>query len=136
MTKSIAERVLPWLLAVYCAASLVHFAHNAEYLVDYPNLPVWLSRADVYLAWVSILAVGLIGYLLYRIRLYVIGLIVLAIYAGLGFDGLLHYTRAPFTSHTIAMNFTIWFEVVAAGVLLIALIKLGSEHLRTEQRTV
>ena len=54
------------LLLLYLAASLLHFTHNAEYLADYPNLPVWLSRSDVYLVWLGLAAVGIGGYALYR----------------------------------------------------------------------
>jgi hypothetical protein len=128
MSTSIAERSLPWLLVVYCAASLLHFSHNAEYLADYPNLPDWLSRSQVYVAWLMILAIGVLGYALYWRGQYFIGLVVLAVYAGFGFDGLLHYTRAPFAAHTIAMNVTIWSEVVAAALLLIAVMKRGAER--------
>ena len=55
-------RALPWLLLLYCGASLLHFAHNAEYLADYPNLPAWISRAAVYFSWCAISAIGLCGY--------------------------------------------------------------------------
>ena len=126
MRTSIAEVALPWLWVLYCAASLLHFVHNAEYLADYPNMPFWLSRVDVYLAWVCVAAVGAFGYVLYGLRRRISGLVVLAIYAGLGFDGLLHYTRAPIGAHTWAMNLTIWFEVAAAGLLLVAVASLGT----------
>lgn len=80
MNTSIAERALPWLLVTYCAASFLQFAHNAEYLADYPNLPVWLSRSQVfYLAWLAILATGILGYVLYRRDRYLVGLAVLAV---------------------------------------------------------
>jgi hypothetical protein len=85
-----AERGRAWLgglLLLYGAASLLHFAHNAEYLADYPNLPAWLGRSDVYLVWLGLAAVGLGGYALF--------------------------------------NFTIWFEVVAAALLLIAVIVMA-----------
>jgi hypothetical protein len=108
------------LLLLYVAASLLHFAHNAEYLADYPNLPVWLSRSDVYLVWLGLAAVGIGGYALYRSGWRLAGLLLIGLYAVLGFDGLLHYTRAPLAAHTVTMNFTIWFEVVAAGLLLCA----------------
>ena len=36
------------LLLLYLAASLLHFVHNAEFLSDYPNLPAWLTRSQVY----------------------------------------------------------------------------------------
>jgi hypothetical protein len=41
--------VLVALLLLYAVASFLHFAHNAELLSDYPNLPSWLTRAGVLL---------------------------------------------------------------------------------------
>jgi hypothetical protein len=134
MKESIFERALPWLLIAYCAASLLHFSHNAEYLADYPNLPAWLSRSQVYLAWLVTLAIGILGYVLYRTGHRLIGLVVLTIYAGLGFDGLLHYTRAPFAAHTAAMNLTIWSEVIAAAALLMAVVTALISRQKSEAR--
>ena len=108
------------LLAVYCAASLIHFVHNAEFVADYPNLPAWLTRSSVYGAWLAIAAVGVAGVVLLQLGFRVLGLLVIAGYAGLGFAGLDHYWVAPLSAHTLAMNATIWFEVAAAGVLFVA----------------
>jgi hypothetical protein len=116
------ERVLRGLLLLYLAASLLHFTHNAENVQDYPNLPQWISRSSVYLAWLGITAVGALGFVLYRARRYVSGLILLSLYAAVGLDGLLHYARAPFAEHTRTMNFTILFEVVVASILLIVVL--------------
>jgi hypothetical protein len=125
--SEISKRVRPperaWLgglLLLYLAASLLHFVHNAEYVADYPNLPAWLGRTDVYLAWLALAAIGAVGWALFRIGWRLGGLLLIGVYAVFGFDGLLHYTRAPFAAHTPAMNFTIWFEVAAAALLLIA----------------
>jgi hypothetical protein len=112
-----ASRALVALLLLYAAMSLLHFAHNAEYVADYPNLPAWLTRSDVYLSWCALTLLGLGGYWLYR-RAGRAGLLVLAIYALFGFDALLHYRRAPFAAHTAMMNFSIWAEVAAAALLL------------------
>ena len=118
---TIPRRRLPlFLLALiiaYCLASLAHFIHNAEHLSEYPNLPAWLSRSKVYATWLSITSVGVIGVLLLRSRHSVIGLVTLAIYAAIGFDGLGHYAVAPISAHTAMMNLTIWSEVVAAADL-------------------
>ena len=95
-----AAKWLLFAILLYCATSFAHFAHNAEFLTDYPNLPAWLTRAQVYLTWLGITALGVIGYLLHRLGWRLVGLAVLAVYAGIGFDGLLHYTRAPFSAHT------------------------------------
>lgn len=110
------------LLLLYVAASLLHFVHNAEYLADYPNLPAWLGREDVYLAWLGLAAIGAAGWALYHVGWRLAGLLLIGLYAVCGFDGLLHYTRAPLTAHTPAMNFTIWFEIAAAALLLAAVV--------------
>jgi hypothetical protein len=119
---------LGWLLLVYAATSLLHFAHNAAYLADYPNLPPWLSRADVYLAWCAAALLGVTGYVLYRRAYRRLGLLLLIVYALFGFDGLLHYRRAPFALHTGMMNFTIWAEVLAAAALLAGVVSAALRH--------
>ena len=119
------RQMLPWSLAIYAGASLLHFAHNAQYLAQYPNLPGSWARTDIYLAWCCVTAIGLLGYLLFRRGALRVGLIVLAIYGCLGLDGLLHYTRAPMAHHSAAMNLTIWAEAVAAGMLLINVVRVA-----------
>ncbi len=113
---------LPVLLVVYLAASLLHFAHNAEFLSDYPNLPTWLTRSDVYFVWIGQAVIGLVGIALYLRGRQTPGLLLIGLFAAFGFDGLLHYSRAPFAEHTLEMNFTIWFEVAAAAMLLVAVV--------------
>lgn len=120
---------LLWFLLLYGLASLAHFAHNAEFLDDYPNLPSWLSRGQIYAFWFGITAIGVAGYVLHRVGYRLVGLIVVVVYAGQGFDGLLHYGRAPFGDHTAAMNFSILFEVVTAGLLLACAATLAVKHI-------
>jgi len=122
-----ARRMMPWLLALYASASLLHFTHNAEYLAQYPNLPASWTRADVYLAWCGVTSLGLLGYVLYRTEYPRLGLTVLAAYGSLGFAGLLHYTRASIAHHSGVMNFTIWAEVAAAAVFLINLACIATQ---------
>jgi len=119
---------LPWLLLLYGGASLLHFVHNAAYGAAYPNLPEWISPISIYSAWCAISAIGLCGYLLVRGGLTLPGLSVLAVYAILGFDGLLHYGRAPMSEHTLGMNLTIWGEVVTAGLALGVVLWLAVTH--------
>lgn len=126
-----ADRVLTGLLALYLGASLLHFVHNAEHVHEYPNLPEWISRAGVYGSWVGITLLGVLGYALYRAQRYTSGLFLMALYAALGFGGLLHYARAPFSAHTAAMNFTILFEFVAALALLAAVLRTATARSST-----
>ena len=103
----------------YGVASLAHFVHNAEFLAQYPNMPLWLSRSKVYCAWLLIAVVGATGIIVARSRFALAGLLIVAAYATLGFDGLGHYALAPMAAHTFAMNLTIWVEVGAAAALLV-----------------
>lgn len=107
-------------LLAYCAASLLHFSHNAIYIDDYPNLPAWLTSFKVWATWCAQAAIGLGGFLLYMKGTRRIGLLMIALYAALAYDGLAHYTRAPMSAHTFTMNLTIWLEVIA-GTFLLAL---------------
>jgi hypothetical protein len=117
--------ILLWVFALYAAATLLHFAHNAEYLTHYPNLPPTWSRTDVYAAWGCVMALGLFGYGLYAFGHRKFGLTVLGLYAILGLGGLLHYTRAPVAYHSAMMNITIWAEAVAGTLLLATVVVLG-----------
>ena len=121
-----ASQALPWLVALYAAASLLHFLHNAEHLALYPNLPSSWSRVDVYLAWCVVTTLGIVGYALYLRGNRPAGLSFLALYAILGFAGLLHYTRAPFAHHSSMMNITICTEVAAAAALLVDVLILAA----------
>jgi hypothetical protein len=121
-----ASQALPWLVALYGAASLWHFAHNAEQLALYPNLPSSWTRVDVYLAWCVVTVLGIVGYAFYRRGNRPAGLLLLALYGILGFAGLLHYTRAPFAHHSSMMNLTICAEVAAAAALLLDVLILAA----------
>jgi hypothetical protein len=114
----------------YGAASLVHHVHNAVHLSSYPNMPVSLSPARVYLAWLVVAGFGLVGYLLSRGGHWLAGLLLLGIYGLLGLYGLLHYTLAPMPAHTWAMNATIWLEVSTAANLLIEVARLAVRRWR------
>jgi hypothetical protein len=116
-TMSSMNRALLSLVLVHAAASLVHFVHNAAYLADYPNMPAWLSPAGIYGVWLAEAAVGALG-VLFMLRGRSMGLVLIALYAVLGLGGLDHYTLAPISAHTLAMNATIWLETATAILLL------------------
>jgi hypothetical protein len=108
------------LFAIYSIASLLHFVHNAEFIAIYPNMPAWITRETVYLAWLGIGSLGLAGLLMWRFGLSALGIVLIGAYGALGIDGLAHYTLALCGEHTLATNFTIWFEVITGFALLLA----------------
>jgi len=108
------------LLIVYFIASLAHFVHNAEYIAFYPNMPTWLTREKVYLAWLVITSIGVAGLIASRLRWHAVGAILIALYGAFGLDGLLHYTLALCSQHTLMTNVTIWSEAASGLVLMLA----------------
>jgi len=121
------------LTAAYFLTSLGHFSHNAEFICEYPNLPAWLTSAQVYAVWAAITSVGATGLLLMRKKFTAMGLLLVTVYAALGFDGLGHYALAPIELHPLMANVTILSEVVAAALLLpVALWLLTSHMLRNK----
>ena len=110
-------RHLRILLVVYFLATLAHFVHNAEFIAFYPNMPAWISRETVYLAWLAIASVGVAGLIASRFGWSALGALLIGAYGALGLDGLQHYTLALCSEHTLAANVTIWFEALT-GVLL------------------
>lgn len=118
--NSVTNRSLLALVVVHTVASLLHFVHNATFLADYPNMPGWLSPAVVYGVWLAEAAVGAAG-VMFLLRGRMIGLLLIASYAVLGLGGLDHYTLAPMSAHTFAMNATIWLET-ATGIVLLAFV--------------
>jgi len=110
-------------MLLYAAASLLHFAHNAVYIDEYPNLPAWLTRAEVYAAWIGVTAIGVAGYALVTRGFESAGLLVLTIYGLMGLDGLGHYGVAPMSAHTLAMNASIWLEAATGLAVLVAALR-------------
>ena len=131
------RRALPALFlaltVAYFFTSLGHFTHNAEFICEYPNLPAWLTRVKVYAAWAAITSVGAFGVFLIAKRLTASGLLFIAVYAALGFDGLGHYAVAPMALHTFGANFTILSEVAAAALLLAVTLYLLALQIRHRQ---
>lgn len=70
-------------------------------------------------SWLAVASTGVLGYWLFRRKATVVGLAVIAVYAGLGFAGLDHFVIAPVSAHSIAMRTTIVAEILAAVALLV-----------------
>ena len=105
------------LLAAYFVATVAHFVHNAEYIAFYPNMPDWITRETVYVAWLAIASVGVAGLVVVRFGWTALGALLIGAYGALGLDGLQHYTLALCSEHSLVANLTIWSEA-ALGVRL------------------
>ena len=121
--KKPIQKTLLLLLLFYGVTSLIHNIHNAEFLKDYPNLPESWTRAGVYRTWVATTAIGVGGWIVMLRGFPRTGLTLLGVYAVVGLFSLGHYVVASFSDHTLAMNLTILFEVTAAALVLIEVVR-------------
>lgn len=85
---------LSWLIALYAVSSLAHFSRNAEYIALYPNMPSWLTRENVYVAWLAVRSVGLASGVAWVLAARRLAAGAVAVYGLLGLDGLAHCTLA------------------------------------------
>ena len=74
----------------------------------------------MYWAWAAITLPGALALLLFRLHWRRAGAVLLAGYGLLGLGGLLHYTLALCSEHTLATNLTIAFESLAGSALAVA----------------
>jgi hypothetical protein len=130
------SKALLTLIALYFAASLAHFAHNAEYIAFYPGMPGWITRETVYSAWGAITALGLAGLIAVRLRARGIGFALIGIYGAFGLDGLAHYTLALCSEHTLVTNLTIFGEAITGLLLLLTASVFAYRERRGAQRKV
>ena len=77
-----------------------------------------LARETVSLAWVAGASVSLEALLVARTRLKLPGLVLIAAYGASGIDGLAHFMQGLCAEQTLAINLSIWFEVLARLSLL------------------
>lgn len=126
--RPVREDWLVGLVLAYAGASLLHHAHNAAFLAEYPNMPAWLTPAGVWVAWLATTAVGAGGWLLLRRGFRPAGLAVLALYGALGLYGLAHYGVAPASAHTPGMHLTIWLEVATGALVLVGVARLMTKR--------
>ena len=122
------DRTLLMFMLAYGVASLAHFVHNAVYIDAYPNLPMWITPLVVHASWLVVAGIGTLGYWLYRSASRAFGLMVIGVYALLGFGGLDHYAVAPVSAHSIAMNATILGEAITASVLLVVVVWTAAQR--------
>jgi uncharacterized membrane protein len=111
------SKTLEVLLLAYAVSSLLHFIQDAQYARTHPQSG-WDSVSSVYITWIAISAIGALGYLLHRSSLQWVGRVLLSLYAAVGLDAASHYTQAPITAYSGAMNISIGVQVIMAFVLL------------------
>jgi hypothetical protein len=116
--KVARRRTSVFLLGARLLTSAVHFVDNAFRLDLYPG-PAWLTRNDVLLAWLALLALAWLVYCgATRVGLVTYGL--------LGFVGLAHYLVPHHQVMPLRCAVTIFGEAIASAALIVYVLSRDS----------
>jgi hypothetical protein len=99
-------------------------------------MPDWLTREQVYLVWLAVTSVGAVALILLALGRRIASALFLGVYGACGLDALGHYTLALCSQHTLAQNFTIWFEVIAGVALLASSVSYIGKQVRARRHAV
>lgn len=114
--------------ALYGLCTFAHFAHNAEFLAYYPNLPDEFTREVIYLLWMGLSTVGMVALPVYMLGRCITALLLLALYGLLGLSCLAHYSVGAVDEHTLTANLLILFQGLSGLALAVkALREMGKQ---------
>lgn len=117
MTNNKRQNLLLGLLVVNLIVTSLHYTDNAIFISRYPQ-PNWISVGGIYLTWIVLSSIGIVGYWLYRQQKFTIGLIALGIYSLTGLSSFAHYFYGSFSQFSAKMHLFIFADVAVGTMLL------------------
>jgi hypothetical protein len=110
--------ILLCLLIASMIITSLHYIDNAIFLDKYPS-PEWISSAyGVYIAWIILTLIGLIGYWLYKSGTIGFAYLCLGIYSLTGLSSPVHYFYGAMVEFSLKMHTLIWFDFFAGSLIL------------------
>ena len=125
-----------WLLIILLfniAITSIHYTDNALFVANYPE-PKWITTSGVFLTWIVMTSIGIIGYWFYRQQYYWLSYFLLGLYAGTGLSSPAHYFYGSWLRFSSKMHAFIWSDAIA-GLTVVGFI-IWSGLLAREWRTV
>ena len=128
-----------WLLAILIlniAVTSVHYTDNAIFVADYPE-PEWITTSGVFLTWIVMTSIGIIGYWFYRQQYFWLCYLLLGLYAGTGLSSIAHYFYGSWSQFSFKMHAFIWSDTIA-GLTVVGFIVwsvLLAQQWRTAKET-
>ncbi|MDM9381849.1 hypothetical protein QUB80_14185 [Chlorogloeopsis sp. ULAP01] len=121
------------LLITNVVITISHYTDNAIFIDRYPA-PEWISYSyRVYMAWIILTLIGVVGYLLYRKGILRIAYLFLGIYSLTGLFSPGHYFYGEMSKFSLKMHTLIWFDFIA-GLSIIGFITWSGLILKEWQK--
>jgi hypothetical protein len=132
MTNDKAPNLLLNILIINLIVTSLHYTDNAVFISKYPQ-PDWITVTGIYLTWIVLSSIGLIGYWLYRQQKFKLSLIFLGIYSLTGLSSFAHYFYGNLSEFSTKMHLFICLDV-AVGMMLLGWIVWCSLRLKPWQK--
>jgi hypothetical protein len=116
-----SERILLVILAASIVSTAIHYGDNYFAIERYPG-PEWIKGPVIYVGWIVLTAIGVLGYVLYRRAMYLPAILCLLVYSYTGVSSLGHFLYGDWSEFTTAMHVSILADgVTGTAVLAFAL---------------
>jgi hypothetical protein len=112
-----SERVLLAILAASIVSTAIHYADNYFAIERYPG-PEWIQGPVIYVGWIVLTAIGVLGYVLYRRAMYLPAILCLLVYSYTGVSSLGHFLYGDWSGFTSAMHVSILADGVTGSAVL------------------
>lgn len=111
------QKVLLTVLIASIIITSIHYTHNAIFVDVYPE-PDWFTTSGVFMTWIVMSLVGIVGYWLYTQKKILLSYLCLAIYSLTGLSSSAHYLYGGMLDFSIMMHAFIWSDVLAGLIVL------------------
>jgi hypothetical protein len=125
------------LLLLFLMASIVstafHYTDNYVFVANYPQ-PDWITLPSIYISWIVLTGLGILGYWLYQKERFWTAYICLAIYSLTGLSSVGHYFYGSMSQFSLKMHFLIWTDWLT-GFLILGFTLWSAITLKTKLRS-
>ena len=116
MRKQTQSLLLLFLIASIISTNL-HYTDNATFIENYPQ-PDWITVSGIYLTWMLMTLIGIVGYWLYTQEKLWISYLCLGIYSLTGLSSFTHYFYGAISNFSLKMHALIWLDVITGISIL------------------
>jgi hypothetical protein len=110
-TKQQSQQWLLILLVINIVITAFHYTDNFLHFEHYPA-PAWITQRGVYISWLILTAIGMLGYLLYIKQVFWAAYLCLSIYSITGGFSPGHYFFPATEAFSFKMHTLIWLDAI------------------------
>jgi hypothetical protein len=125
-----------WLLILLVMNIVITAFHYTDNFIDFEHYPspAWITQQGVWLAWIILTAIGIIGYVLYIKRVFWLAYISIAIYSITGAFSPGHYFFPAKVPFSFKMHTFIWLDAIAGAAILVFTLYLITDDLQKSSK--